>query len=289
METAIDYVFSRLALWAEFGRAIAELQRKGLVNPDLKLNNLAITTEKIIMIDFAATKEINYPLDWKKIVPSLMSLMRELEDDYIGAFRYGYIVNGGPISTYIFDYLRIVRNLNVYRKHEEVNYFVTETNLTSINEAISEDRNWSMLYKKYYEKTSNFREWFESIERRNIHSLNSLVIIDELSLLNHIIRGFMEKNIVIILEGILNLQNMFFHKKEYLLSYGLLKYCLYLTKICGSIIPEELIRKISSRKINNNLIDKVKMDNVDSASIDLNFFMYYWCLDDILKGNINRK
>ena len=276
--------------------------------PDINKGNIIYTGKQrgYINIDYGGMIKIDYPEDWKKIPKGLMSLFRWLDTDSIAAFRFGYLQHGGPVAELVFSCLRGRYGLNGFRGIEGVAYtplVVELEGLSSVKElSLVEDYlSWKELRSKlpYGELTRNMassdlKQWQSECED-HLGTLMSdfwkVLKADEYYYKKHLVAAIYNSSLNQLIEALLNLQEVYLAKSEYIKVFGLLQFYerlleVYSICLCDDEVAEHVEK--SKQKVSKYISPKDKED-LRSISDLWNIFRYIWCLDDLENGTLMKE
>lgn len=271
------------------GEFVANLHIKGILHPDLKLDNIGYDDDlNIKLLDFADVIFLKFPEDLKnenidKLTKSFFPLIRNISFDDLSWFRCGYIYRGGNISDFIF-------NNSINNGLCSFNYIDIEEEIGGFSVCLSEDDfNLAMEWKDIDFNIINSRflslSQFEDLPVRNNLAHGNKYYFNLYYLLNYY-NIFTEKddnvnrNIIIFNMGITA-----YNHKKFIVTYGLLQKFNNNYKKCGNnkILEEYVV-------VYNNVLNEIekKVTNYKTTikkSIEYDIPQLLWILDNIEMQN----
>jgi hypothetical protein len=278
--------------WAIFGARMAGGHEAGVVFTDLHRDNLASDRSgDIVIIDYGDVDKVLFPNEWELLPTALLSLLSWLSNDFSAAFRFGYLHYGGPIAKLVFDSLRSDFGVNSLRDFQEFNSAPPPTakeeyTLKKLDYLAQEWRQrrdgWPL--GNISKGSLNLEDLDRWRGNGNGPKLRLNFEADEYHYKKHLLASLAHGSLIHFFEALLNLQALYFTKKELVKAAGLAHYCDQLCVTLTDHVPDQMKEQLQYLEQRSfypfNVVALVK----ELPMIE-NVFHWIWCLDDYARAS----
>lgn len=298
--------FQKLGSFAIFGAAIANANAKGIILPDLALDNLGVfdynNQKEVKLIDVSdemSVQEIDLPEEKHLIPISLMSFFSSAPQHYSAAFRFGYQHAGGPRADRVLRELREDFGLNSFSDIGFINYQVNCTSSKEQPEYLqgSPDRDSWEGWRNNQEGEPIFKREPKISEFR--HIIRKYGVTQSPSYKykyqseKHLVAVIKNLEVLLFPEPMVNIQRFYQNIECWNHAVGIARFITEFITHSWRRLPISTINqlmKINSESYGpapNKIVDKMdKLISECDPRVYFNLFHWLWCLDDLHQGSI---
>lgn len=275
-----------LPSYFRIGEFISELMLRGIIHPDLILENIGFDNGNFKLLDYADVKFFNYPDEInpdriRQITQSLFPLIRGSEFEDISWLRCGLICRGGNIANIVFD--NSINNglscFNFLTVDIEIDKYEIKLNDKDILMASSWKKiDFSAIFSHYL-----ILEEFENLSiRKNVEGINKYYFDLYYLVVYYYFfskKGIAENNLIILL----NIGMTAYKHKKVVMAYGMIMKALMYTGKCNIenshivLFYKKIVEKIIEE--NDFLISAIK--NIVDETIEYDIPQLIWILESL--------